>query len=163
LIRVLDRIGVKWSEVKGALECTHVPSIDYQVIQQQEQQRQRHRSRSPGPENILNAKEPDRASLESSFNKDLPPLPADNTLATTSRTRSHRREFSGSSLNSSATTAVVTPAQGTGVGVPDLVVRFEIYIVKVPWVLHGIQFRRVSGDPWMYKNICSKILGELRL
>ncbi|RCI04380.1 serine/threonine-protein kinase KIN2 [Rhizopus stolonifer] len=55
-----------------------------------------------------------------------------------------------------------TPAT---VPVPDLVVRFEIYIVKVPWLLgmHGLQFRRVSGDPWQYKNMCSKILAELKL
>jgi Kinase associated domain 1 len=43
---------------------------------------------------------------------------------------------------------------GTGVGVPDLVVRFEIYIVKVPWV---------PGVPWTYKNMCSQILDELKL
>ncbi|KAI9277972.1 kinase-like domain-containing protein [Umbelopsis sp. AD052] len=49
--------------------------------------------------------------------------------------------------------------------IPDLVVRFEIYIVKVPWLLgmHGLQFRRVGGDPWQYKNMCSKILNELKL
>lgn len=54
---------------------------------------------------------------------------------------------------------------GASVGVPDLVVRFEIYIVKVPWLLgmHGLQFRRVGGDPWQYKNMCSKILNELKL
>ncbi|KAG0173442.1 serine/threonine-protein kinase KIN2 [Apophysomyces sp. BC1034] len=51
------------------------------------------------------------------------------------------------------------------VTVPDLVVRFEIYIVKVPWLLgmHGIQFRRVSGDSWQYKTMCSRILAELKL
>jgi hypothetical protein len=49
--------------------------------------------------------------------------------------------------------------------VPDMVVRFEINIVKVPWLLgmHGIQFRRVGGHPWQYKNMCSKILSEVRL
>lgn len=54
---------------------------------------------------------------------------------------------------------------GAAVDIPDLVVRFEIYIVKVPWLLgmHGLQFRRVGGDPWQYKNMCSKILNELKL
>lgn len=49
--------------------------------------------------------------------------------------------------------------------VPDMVVRFEINIVKVPWLLgmHGIQFRRVGGHPWQYKNMCSKILSEVKL
>ncbi|ORZ00968.1 kinase-like domain-containing protein [Syncephalastrum racemosum] len=42
---------------------------------------------------------------------------------------------------------------------------FEIHIVKVPWLLgmHGLQFRRVSGDSWEYKTTCSEILSELKL
>ena len=44
----------------------------------------------------------------------------------------------------------------------SLVVQFEIYIVKFPWLsLHGIQFKRVGGDVWQYKNACVKILAEL--
>ncbi|KAI9497229.1 kinase-like domain-containing protein [Zychaea mexicana] len=42
---------------------------------------------------------------------------------------------------------------------------FEIHIVKVPWLLgmHGLQFRRISGNSWEYKNICSSILTALKL
>jgi hypothetical protein len=44
----------------------------------------------------------------------------------------------------------------------SLIVQFEIYIVKFPWLsLHGIQFKRVGGDVWQYKNACVKILAEL--
>ncbi|KAI9480431.1 MAG: kinase-like domain-containing protein [Benjaminiella poitrasii] len=44
-------------------------------------------------------------------------------------------------------------------------IKFDIYIVKIPWLLgmRGVQFRRVSGDPWQYKNICSNILNALKL
>ncbi|KAI8066148.1 kinase-like domain-containing protein [Thamnidium elegans] len=44
-------------------------------------------------------------------------------------------------------------------------VRFDIYIVKIPWLLgiRGIQFRRISGDTWQYKNTCTRILQDLRL
>lgn len=44
-------------------------------------------------------------------------------------------------------------------------IHFEIHIVKVPWLLgmHGLQFRRVSGDSWEYKTTCSEILSELKL
>lgn len=44
-------------------------------------------------------------------------------------------------------------------------VRFDIYIVKIPWLLgmRGVQFRRLSGDPFVYKNTCSKILDNLKL
>ncbi|KAF1807756.1 kinase-like domain-containing protein [Mucor lusitanicus] len=46
-----------------------------------------------------------------------------------------------------------------------LAVRFDIYIVKIPllWGMRGVRFRRVSGDPWRYKNTCSMILDSLNL
>ncbi|GAN04088.1 Ser/Thr protein kinase [Mucor ambiguus] len=46
-----------------------------------------------------------------------------------------------------------------------LAVRFDIYIVKIPllWGMRGVRFRRVSGDPWRYKNTCSTILDSLNL
>ncbi|KAL1918641.1 uncharacterized protein VTP21DRAFT_2663 [Calcarisporiella thermophila] len=45
------------------------------------------------------------------------------------------------------------------------VVRFEVFVVRVPWLLgmHGVQFRRVGGPIWQYKNVCSRILTELKL
>ncbi|KAG1169106.1 hypothetical protein G6F70_008695 [Rhizopus microsporus] len=89
LIRVLERISVRWRESKGRFECVHMPSIDLKKVAEEDQ----------------------------------------------------------------------------AVPVPDLVVRFEIYIVKVPWLLgmHGLQFRRVGGDLWQYKTMCSRILAELKL
>ncbi|KAL7009368.1 Serine/threonine-protein kinase [Cystobasidiomycetes sp. EMM_F5] len=47
----------------------------------------------------------------------------------------------------------------------DMVVRFEIFIVKIPWVpgLHGIQFRRISGSAWQYSQLARTILAELKL
>lgn len=43
-------------------------------------------------------------------------------------------------------------------------VRFEINIVKVPWLpLHGIQFRRTSGDGWQYQMMARRVLTELKL
>ncbi|KAJ1982606.1 Serine/threonine-protein kinase [Dimargaris xerosporica] len=44
-------------------------------------------------------------------------------------------------------------------------VRFEVYIVKMPWLLglHGLQFRQVVGPAWQYKHICSTLLKELHL
>lgn len=46
-----------------------------------------------------------------------------------------------------------------------LAVRFDIYIVKIPWLwgMRGIRFRRVSGDSWRYKTTCSMILDSLKL
>ncbi|KAI7882014.1 Pkinase-domain-containing protein [Lichtheimia hyalospora FSU 10163] len=107
LIRVLERIGVKWRESRGRFECVHMPSIDMKRVKKDD---------------------------------NVPDSPTHGTTATATAATSH-------------------------VTVPDLIVRFEIYIVKVSWLLgmHGLQFRRVSGDPFLYKNICSRILAELKL
>ncbi|KAJ7074740.1 CAMK/CAMKL/Kin1 protein kinase [Mycena amicta] len=45
-----------------------------------------------------------------------------------------------------------------------LSVRFDINIVKVPWLpLHGIQFRRIAGDGWQYQMLARRVLTELKL
>ncbi|KAI0049113.1 Pkinase-domain-containing protein [Auriscalpium vulgare] len=50
------------------------------------------------------------------------------------------------------------------IGQNTLSVRFEINIVKVPWLpLHGIQFRRTSGDGWQYQMLARRVLTELKL
>ncbi|KAK7047783.1 Serine/threonine-protein kinase [Paramarasmius palmivorus] len=49
-------------------------------------------------------------------------------------------------------------------GSNSLSVRFEINIVKVPWLpLHGIQFRRAGGDGWQYQMLARRVLTELKL
>jgi len=49
-------------------------------------------------------------------------------------------------------------------GASTLSARFEINIVKVPWLpLHGIQFRRASGDGWQYQMLARRVLTELKL
>ncbi|KZT30084.1 Pkinase-domain-containing protein [Neolentinus lepideus HHB14362 ss-1] len=50
------------------------------------------------------------------------------------------------------------------IGTNTLAVRFEINIVKVPWLpLHGIQFRRAGGDGWQYQMLARRVLTELKL
>jgi len=50
------------------------------------------------------------------------------------------------------------------IGANTLSVRFEVNIVKVPWLpLHGIQFRRASGDGWQYQMLARRVLTELKL
>ncbi|OAD76125.1 hypothetical protein PHYBLDRAFT_109828 [Phycomyces blakesleeanus NRRL 1555(-)] len=121
LIRVLERIGVKWREGRGRFECVHIPSIDMKRVVKPEDEED-----------------------------DLDP--------------NNNNSYDSEDLSSASSSS--SPSEGaSSASVPDLVVRFEIYIVKVPWLLgmHGLQFRRVSGDPWQYKNMCSRILAELKL
>lgn len=47
----------------------------------------------------------------------------------------------------------------------ELVVRFEIYVVKVPLLLgvNGLQFRRISGNAWQYQQLARRVLQELKV
>ena len=46
----------------------------------------------------------------------------------------------------------------------EMVLKFEIFIVKVPlFSLHGIQFKKVQGGTWQYKEMASMILDALKL
>lgn len=64
--------------------------------------------------------------------------------------------------------APAVPPKSTGVDTAlcaDLIVRFEIFVVKVPLLLgvNGLQFRRVSGNPWQYQMLAKRVLQELKL
>lgn len=47
----------------------------------------------------------------------------------------------------------------------DMIVRFEVMVVKVPLLLgmNGLQFRRTSGNPWQYQELAKRVLQELKL
>ena len=69
-----------------------------------------------------------------------------------------------------ATSYSDAPSLRTGVNKPlpcneEAEVCFEICLVKVPLLLgmNGIQFRRVSGNPWKYQALAKRILNELHL
>jgi hypothetical protein len=45
-----------------------------------------------------------------------------------------------------------------------MLLSFEVLIVKVPlFSLYGIQFKKVEGGTWQYKDMAQTILSELRL
>lgn len=46
----------------------------------------------------------------------------------------------------------------------SLVLRFDLLVVKVPFLnLHGLQFKRIDGNVWSYKQMADTILGLLKL
>lgn len=59
------------------------------------------------------------------------------------------------------TTTTTTPQKPT---TPEFVI-FEIFIVRVPLLgsLYGLQFRRIKGKVWTYKELCRKLLENVRL
>ncbi|KAF8151789.1 hypothetical protein B0H34DRAFT_664444 [Crassisporium funariophilum] len=89
--------------------------------------------------------------------KVLPPIPRDFGARATSPTPMRRSP-------SPLPTGEVDREMFESMGNNSLSVRFEINIVKVPWLpLHGIQFRRASGDGWQYQMLARRVLTELKL
>ncbi|KAI0668235.1 Pkinase-domain-containing protein [Trametes maxima] len=84
--------------------------------------------------------------------KNLPPIPRDFTASPQP------------ALLSPLPTGAVNHDLFESIGANSLAVRFEINVVKVPWLpLHGIQFRRLSGDGWQYHMLARRVLTELKL
>jgi len=97
----------------------------------------------------LHAEDSPRRSHSPARSKNLPPIP---------------RDFGAVAAAAPFPTGEVDREVLESVGRNTLSVRFEINIVKVPWLpLHGIQFRRVGGDGWQYQMLARRVLTELKL
>ncbi|KAI5279639.1 serine/threonine-protein kinase KIN2, partial [Ascosphaera acerosa] len=99
----------------------------------------------------------------------LPPI---SSAAPSSTAAAATAGAAGGNAATAATTATTTTggAAETTTRIRDdkhegnMVLRFEVLIVKVPlFSLHGIQFKKVSGGMWQYREMAKKILDELRL
>jgi len=151
LIRVLDRLGITHEEIKGGFYCMHRPSIALESVVE------------PTPhaqveEFYAGRKSRRRLSLGA-------PIAAAAQLAGFGSAEKRSRHGAESDASGESLTDLHGTAgpreEGSGPG-EAMIVQFEIYIVKFPWLsLHGIQFKRVGGDVWQYKNACVKILAEL--
>lgn len=175
IIRVLKQLNVNYKEVRGGFQCRHMPSIDLKKVvdvpsssQNLQPPGSSHRRRisfggftlgggndrerdeyrdveriAPAPKNSR------RAAADASYsNSDV----SDDSSGR-SKQRSSSRRAAGET-----TTHVQSDLGGS------MILEFEILIVKVPlFSLHGIQFKRLTGGTWQYKNMADQILKELRL
>jgi serine/threonine protein kinase KIN1/2 len=168
IIRVLKQLGVEYTEIKGGFSCCHAPSIDLNTVvdngppspDRQGPQGQHRRKISFG--GFRGSAGNDRDEFRSSNRR---PGGPDRSFTTNSEdsaddvNRDGRDRNSGEGVPAGETTTHVQSDLGG-----SLVVKFEIFIVKVPlFALHGIQFKKVAGGTWDYKNLASKILEALRL
>lgn len=183
IIRVLKQLGVQYHEIKGGFSCKHSPSIDLSNEKKaggesmptspaqgttgsgtghrrkisfggfmggdrdREEFRAQHTPQTP--RSISKSKAaPDHSYPESedsdeSEGQEIPPIqPRPARQRAPGETSTHVRDDTGS----------------------NMALKFEILVVKVPLLsLHGIQFKKVDGGTWQYKNMAQTILGELRL
>ena len=174
IVRVLKQLGVQYTEIKGGFSCRHAPSIDLN----------RSLDNSP-PSPELPSGNRRRISFAGGLRSgerneeasEKPPQIARNPsrkqpAPDNSFTASDESDDSANGVGSARQRSQAgerTPAGETTTHVEsevggNMIVRFEIFIVKVPlFSLHGIQFKKVAGGTWHYKNMATQILEALRL
>lgn len=160
IIRVLKQLSVNYQEIKGGFSCRHAPSIDLDKVvdvgppsPDRQGQVSNHRRRiSLG--GLLNHDE--RTQRRSQQQN-----PPDRSFVSNSESDEYvtpRNQNVGERVVGETTTQVQSD---TG---ENMILRFEILIVKVPlFSLHGIQFKKVAGGMWQYREMAKKILDALKL
>lgn len=167
IIRVLKQLAVEYVEIKGGFSCRHAPSIDLDKVvdvappsPDRQGQVSGHRRRiSFG--GLLGHDESQNDTRTGSSKLRRAQAAPDRSFTTNSDASDEyvaRDHQAGERVVGETTTRVQSD---TG---ENLVLRFEILIVKVPlFSLHGIQFKKVSGGMWQYREMAKKILDALRL
>jgi hypothetical protein len=172
LIRVLRQFGIDFQPIKGGFKCRHTPSIDLNKAPEMPTSPPSggHRRKISFGGLIGGDREKEREEFrEQGRAPHTPksrsrPSPADHSLTNTDESddsdeRDDGRSRAGRALAAGETTTHVQSDLGE-----NMAVVFEVLIVKVPLLqLHGLQFKKVDGGTWQYKNLAQAILEELRL
>ena len=169
IIRVLRQLSVEYVEIKGGFSCRHAPSIELDKVVD---------VAPPSPERQGQVSgHRRRISFGGLLNHDE--TRDDNRTGSSKLRRAQAAPDRSFTTNSDASDEYVARERGGTVGErvvgetttrvqsdtgENLVLRFEILIVKVPlFSLHGIQFKKVSGGMWQYREMAKKILDALKL
>jgi hypothetical protein len=172
IIRVLDQLGVTYTEIKGGFKCRHAPSIDLNTVVDSPtaaNSSSGHRRRisfggfKTGDRDRDDFREQHRSPQTPRSTRHRPAAPDHSFTNTESSDDSDDKEDgqprTSRQLAAGETTTHVQSDLGN-----SMILVFEILIVKVPLLqLHGIQFKKVDGGTWQYKNMAQTILSELRL
>ncbi|PVH83196.1 serine/threonine protein kinase-like protein Kin1 [Cadophora sp. DSE1049] len=172
IIRVLRQLGVEYKEIRGGFSCRHTPSIDLKKVV--DLPPSSHGNHTPGHKRRISfggfmgggSADRDREDFrEAERSPQTPRTPArgrgDNSYTNSDASdESISRDHRGSSARAVGETSTHVQSELGG----SMILEFEIFIVKVPLLsLHGIQFKRLAGGTWQYKNMADQILRELRL
>ncbi|QIX02090.1 hypothetical protein AMS68_007607 [Peltaster fructicola] len=174
IIRVLQQLGVEYKEIRGGFDCKHTPSIE-QRPPTDEAAPSGAMPMTPPPENSHrrkisfggfrreNSRDEFRAKIARAPSQDRHPSNTasedDNSEYEDAGGRFGRDRTAGRSRAAGETSTHVQNDMGE-----SMTLRFEIFVVKVPvFNLHGVQFKKVNGGTWQYKNMAQTILNELRL
>ncbi|KAJ5135673.1 Oligopeptide transporter OPT superfamily [Penicillium bovifimosum] len=168
IIRVLRQLAVEYVEIKGGFSCRHAPSIDLDKVvdvappsPERQGQVSTHRRRISFGGLLSHDDGRDDSRTGPSKLRRAHAAP-DRSFTTNSDGSEEYVARDNGAIGERVVGETTTRVQSdTG---ENLVLRFEILIVKVPlFSLHGIQFKKVSGGMWQYREMAKKILDALRL
>lgn len=163
--RVLRLLNVDVTEIKGGFSCKHTPSIDLNQVQDASGASP---ALTPGHRRrfsfgVRRGDDRDRDDGDRPHTTPRTPGRGDRDLSNSNSETSVDsipRGNGGTSRRAPGETSTQVQSDLGG----NMTLEFEIFIVKVPLLsLHGIQFKRVTGNTWQYKNMADHILRELRL
>ncbi|KAK4507710.1 hypothetical protein PRZ48_001445 [Zasmidium cellare] len=166
IIRVLRDLSVEYREIKGGFACRHAPSI-MPKQSADETAPSGGQALSP-PLDSSHKRKISFGGFRDRINGERESQPPHGPRHKASYTNSEE-ESEDDPPTSHPRPSTSRPAGETSTHVQsdlggDLTLRFEIVVVKVPLLsLHGIQFKKVEGGTWQYKNMAQKILNELKL
>jgi hypothetical protein len=168
IIRVLKQLSVDYVEIKGGFSCCHTPSIEIDKVvdvgppspdRQGHVSNHRRRISFGGLLNHDDGKEETRHIPRSQRRTRAP----DHSFVTNSEASDEYLATRDNVVVGERVMGETTTRVQSDTG-EHLVLRFEILIVKVPlFSLHGIQFKKVSGGMWQYREMAKKILDALKL
>ncbi|KAF2804978.1 Pkinase-domain-containing protein [Mytilinidion resinicola] len=174
IVRVLNQLGVTFHEIKGGFKCRHAPSIDLNKVVDSPST-PGHPSSSGGHKRKISfggfmGGDRERDEFRESQRQPQTPKsarsrpPAANPSFTNSEDSEESDGRDARKMGKKAVPAGETTTHVQSDLGGSLILVFEILIVKVPLLsLHGIQFKKVDGGTWQYKNMAQTILAELRL
>ncbi|KAM0793024.1 hypothetical protein ACM66B_000515 [Microbotryomycetes sp. NB124-2] len=186
LIRVLDRLGVQHRDVKSGFECAHVPSIDLTSVGTgSKKDGGKGTIRRRASKLLLSSKDKNEhggVDADDSTASLGVPVPGVHTTTQAERPHTSSASFGVLAAPADGNTPLKDspPGQNTakfgaagadatrttsGPISNDMIVRFEIFIVKMPLLpgISGLQFRRIGGNAWQYQMLAKRILAELKL
>ncbi|KAK6385444.1 hypothetical protein LTR65_009138 [Meristemomyces frigidus] len=171
IIRVLSLLGVEYSEIKGGFRCRHAPSIKPPMDETAPSAAQPlspphdgggHRRKISFGGFTRNA---DREAFRAQQPPPTPRTKLDRSYTNTDEDESDDEQPTPTAAKpDSARVAGETSTHVQSDLGSSMVLKFEIFVVKVPLIgLHGIQFKKIDGGTWQYKNMAQTILNDLRL
>jgi len=170
IIRVLTQLGVEFAEIKGGFRCRHAPSIKAPTDETAPSGGQVVTTPMEGPGHKRKISFGGfRNADRDAFRAQQPPTPRnkfnrEQSYANTDEEESDDDPTPAQSKPNNARTAGETSTHVQSDMGGNMALKFEIFVVKVPLIgLHGIQFKKIDGGTWQYKNMAQTILNDLRL